>query len=101
MLSKGYFYQPYIKFIPSYSKNDVFIKMELCKFSTGTQEQTYIANLMMYASCVGRNKDLCHNNVDVPLACSSQTSGGSGNINANVHIVTWTVICFSLVALFL
>ena len=31
---------------------------ETC-FAVGTQEQSYIGNLMMYAACLGENTELC------------------------------------------
>ena len=32
---------------------------EFAMISIGTQEQSYIGNLMMYAACLGENTELC------------------------------------------
>ena len=44
----------------------------------GTHEQNYIAHVMMYASCVGGNKDHCQNTPVFSGQCPGATGGTKG-----------------------
>lgn len=41
---------------------------------SGLHEQHYIAHAMMYASCVGPNKDHCEGDRDYPMNCQSSSA---------------------------
>ena len=58
----------------------------------GTHEQSYIAHVMMYASCVGPNQEHCENRaVSTPSPCPPASRA--------TPILNFTSYCISLVLL--
>ena len=68
--------------------------MYICSVYIGTQEQSYIGNLMMYATCLGENTELCDDipmtTVDPIVDYSGQTTPiAAPSLTMGLLIISW------------